>query len=76
MPGAPLVYVSCPGCSRRLPQPIYRGAGIVADEHGKGGQRCRIVICPDPDGERHQVVLLPDDLSFETVMAARLRMVA
>lgn len=58
-------YVTCPACRRLIRLPFSRSSGPVPYVHRDRNTECRLVVHPDPVGENHNVLIVPDGVSIE-----------
>jgi hypothetical protein len=64
-----LVYLTCPACGEPIRQPFSRSSGLIPFVHQSVRRRhlkpCRLLICPDREGERHDVAVVADGTRIE-----------
>lgn len=64
--------VRCPHCSALIPQPFARLKVAVSNTHQRPsdphGARCRVIVVPDPTGDKDQVTLVPHGVEAYTVL--------
>lgn len=64
--------IRCPYCGWLIEGPFYRAKIPVAKTHSPAGKphaaRCRVIVVPDPVGERHEVHKVHDGESKEQAM--------
>lgn len=74
---SPIVYLTCPACGTPIREPFSRTSGPVPFTHRTkqhGSRRsCRLIVTPDPTGNRHSVHKVPPEKRFEDLLIVLLR---
>ena len=69
-----MAYITCPRCRRQIREPFSRTSGPVPYVHGRPHRSaCRLIVFPDPNGDKHQVVIVPDDVRLEEALLQALQ---
>lgn len=64
-----LLWFTCPQCGGYIKEPFSRISGPVAISHRHSHPSCRLVVSPDPIGSEHEIVVVGQRESYETVLA-------
>lgn len=72
---SPLVYLDCPHCKDRIRTPFTRGGPPTVYIHFKSNRAsCRLVVQIAATGSEHRLDVVPDRVSLENALMARLQM--